>query len=914
MINRQAQNQARLQSEAPSSLSEARILTPAIVVLLGSTSAIAAQELMQHMLSLKPFDQRRVAFVYIDTDDPPTTLAEFRRQHVGVFQEFALRIAVPVGISRVERVPQGPQDREKALGDLQEPYTFIEGKEPQYFANGAGGIRNNGHVAACFNYQHIYDALDRALISVVRLDNSERGKTTQEVQVDIVSFLGGGTGSGILPDITVIMRDLLSNYQYKQRINLFCMLPEPIRGASMADLSWRKSNATACLLELLALSGAAGATSSGNYIKYMRSKVHHLTNDPVANEIYLLGHASMDDASSTARIVGLDLFQRITDASGVGFLEHSKWVDRRTLGETDDRGLPTMFGTSCPMEVRFPAEETAAAFAEISAAQLLPHLASYQPSQLKTGEADKREWTREWRNIARVDANTNDPRTVTVASFQRSEFDEAEQSRLDHLWARLDRFERETDGKIALIIDQKHKEELNRISSAPSQAADTEDVSVINSRIQHLQHLQQEYTFALDLLRDKDIPRVPGRPNDLEADFTQPPKGMARLLRPSNWTRDYADEVYAAYNYRLRAHAEATRYRKIEQLLKDLLQNVHESLSVSLSWFQSAEIDEHIQELDEQGKTSMAWQGRLDYPHPDQRHIFDLATLRSTDGRNLAVERLYDWATGGDKTLVEGLPIEYGVFVTRCVDYLTRKATTTARSGSNASGRLEDHSAGRLADRVVDFFKDYYREQFQDVNLFALLEKAAPTSPRGQSRTRQIGSYLLDHLQHIRGLMRSLVAFEAELWHKGLTTLDTSIYLGMDWRDGYQREILQDALDQLGSLTPHGQMPMCESMIDPHRLQVVYGQHALSLTTIRDFYLDQNSAMETYTYHQNKWRGARGSKLFGLMPVHSSTEAQRLVCDPGALGYGQPLSERIIRQPFTRNTLESNSDDTVKRR
>jgi hypothetical protein len=105
--------------------------------------------------------------------------------------------------------------------------------------------------------------------------------------------------------------------------------------------------------------------------------MHRLTNDPIANEVYLLGHASMDDAGDTARIVGLDLFQRTTDSSGVGFLEHSKWVDRRTLGAEDDRHLPTMFGTSCPLEVRFPAEETAQAYAQISASSLLPLLASY---------------------------------------------------------------------------------------------------------------------------------------------------------------------------------------------------------------------------------------------------------------------------------------------------------------------------------------------------------------------------------------------------------------------------------------------------------------------------------------------------------------------------------------------------------
>ncbi len=295
-----------LESEQPHAVTEPRINTPTIVVFLGSTATLAALELMRHMLTLNQSDIHHVALVYIDTDDPTNAFVEFRHQHNGVFQEFPLRIAVPAGIQHVAREEQSvcypysdPKD------DNLELHTFIKGKEPQYFANGAGGIRNNGHVAACFHHQEIYDTLDRALVTVSRVDTMQGGKRINELQVNIVSFLGGGTGSGILPDIAVMVRDLLTNYQYRQRINIFCTLPEPVRGASVTDISWRKSNATACLLELLAFGGAAeGPKSSGRYEKRMRDKVYRLTNDPLANEIYLIGHASMDDSANTARIRG----------------------------------------------------------------------------------------------------------------------------------------------------------------------------------------------------------------------------------------------------------------------------------------------------------------------------------------------------------------------------------------------------------------------------------------------------------------------------------------------------------------------------------------------------------------------------------------------------------------------------------
>lgn len=898
-----------LVSESPAVVSAERINTPAVVVLLGSTSAISSLELMRHMLTLKAEDRRRVALVYIDTDDPPSTLIEFRRQHNGVFQEFPLRIAVPAGISHVERVEQKQESypkqiqKSKSLG--KEPHTFIAGKEPQYFANGAGGIRNNGHVAACFNYQHIYDALDRAVVTVVRLDDTQGARRVKEIQMNIVAFLGGGTGSGILPDIAVMARDLLTNYQFKQRINLFCMLPEPVRGASLTDLSWRKSNATACLLELLAYSGAAAATTTGKYRKYMRDKVHLLTNDPLANEVYLIGHASMDDATNTARIVGLDLFQRITDASGAGFLEHSKWVDRRTLGETDDRGLPTMFGSSCPLEVRFPAEETAAAFASVSAARTLPLLASYRPTLVNIRDSEKAEWTREWRSVARFDANQSDPRTISIQRFKQGEFEEADQARLDNLWGKLERWERENERRIAEVIANKQREEIKQLQNTPQQVTVSDSMSLLNLRIQHLQRLQQEYDVALDGLTTNPAPSVPPRPVELEAELAIPQGGVFSRLR--NWKnigKNYAFDVCDAYNERLELHARATRYRMLEQLLRDLMQQAKEALNLSLSWFQGTDIDERSQDLEALGVTSMAWKGRLEYSHPHQRHLFDLRTLRTSDGRNIAVERLYVWATGGEKALLEGTPLEYSGFVSECVDYLTRKSIGV-RGARQDVNRLEEQSAGRLADRVVDFFKEYYTDRFQDVNLFELLENAAPVAQKGQLRTTQTSNYLLEHLQHMRGLMSSLVAFEAELWQKGLTTLETSIYLGIHFRDGYQRAILDESLNSLGPLTSRGQVPSVEFALDPHRLQVVYGQHAISLSTIRDFYLDQNSAMENYKSHQEKWDGAGGSS-YGLMPTHSCGEAQWLVRED-ALSYGTPLYNRVIRKAVSQT--DSVDDD-----
>lgn len=675
------------------------VTTPSLVILLGGTSALASLELMRHMLALNRPDQQRVALVYIDTDNPPSALVEFRNQYSGLFQEFPLRFTVPMGIANVELVNQGDGGREQ--------HTFIGNKIPDYFENPSGSIRNNGHIAACFHYQQIYETLYQA-ISAIAGEAIDR-----EVQAHIVSFLGGGTGSGILPDIAIILRDILTNLSYRHRLNLFCILPEPVYGIDYQTLNWYKSNAVACLLELIAYSSAANTEPNGRYKKFMRAMVNHLNSHFIAHEIYLVGQSGMNDYNYTARMVGLDLYQRITDSSGVGFLEHSEQVRGLKLRATDDRGLPTNFGTSCPFEALFPLEETATSFAQMSAANLLPKL-------------------------------------------------------------------------------RKH--------------------------------------LFRSLLQPSEVRRFE---NALEAE--------AKILK-------------------------------------------------------------------EKCLASHAWQGWLDYPHPNSRHIFDLRSLRTSDGQNYAIRRLYCWAISGDSTIEDMAVLNYGNFVNKCIDYLSNNNSISHSSFLRRGKQVDGQSIEKLADRVIQFFYDYHFKQFRNMNLFDLLDKATPLNlkgisglpaiatnlnPKGSAHRRQISNYLMEHMQHIRGLSSRLTAFEAELWTTGSLNIDTSIYLGMHWHDEDQKAILDEALDMLGSISRKGQRAEIEQSLDLHKLQMTYSQHGLSLSIIRDFYLERNSAMESYLYFQEQWKQSNGT---GLLPVHTSGEAERLVWSKK--GNGESLPYQVIRRPF----------------
>ncbi len=919
-------------AQLPGIITDARIQTPALIVLLGSTPALAAVELCKQMLSLSPRDRRRVALVYIDTDSQPDELITFRKAHEGTFQEFDLRIAVPAGID-FATLPSRPT------------HTYIPGKTPQYFSNGAGGIRNNGHVAAAFDYHKIVQTIESALVAIEKIEPLPGEERVREVQANVVAFLGGGTGSGILGDVAVIVRQLLATRLYQQRLNLFCMLPEPIEGASANDVSWRKSNATACLLELLAASLAAAAQAApangrtgydprdGHrnvnavgraYRKYLLSESHEVSDDPIANEVYLIGRTATGSANDTARIVGIDLFQRLMDRSGVGFLEHSTWVNRRSLGATDDRLLPTMFGTSCPLEVMFPAQQTARAFAQVAASYLLPALIGQKPSDVEPSETQKVDWRKSWREVARLTPSVR-PNSLDVKlpdDFSELEFDNASEATFSNLKAELEQRQSHTDQQIKDKIEEKRRLELEALVTLPStREGMTEGLKIVQRQRRHLQLKRDEYGAMLTMQAKSPPEEEPEYPQQEQDEYLRQPWIRFPLVQDRTLKRKSAD-LCAAYNDKLRFHVEATRYHALVGLLTDLRQEAVKRLAEADSWYSSEnDASKQSQRLRAEGQSSAAWRGELESPHAHIRHVFDLDELReatvgaqaaSRRGRNLAVERLFNWATTppdlqrplahADAHFIEEA-IAYR-FIAPCMAYL---AHHTARSAGEQAGEgagqggpqagapnamrenadsLETQGKSRLADQVVAFFEDYYlhgiestRDNtmvpvpgFTHMTLFDLLGVGSQNDPRAD-----VTSYLLQHLQNIRRLMEGLIAFEETLWEGGATRLDTTVYLSMRWeKDGVGERMIKTACKQLGPLTQRNQTPTIANMRDPHRLQVSYGQHGISLASVPDFYRDRNSAMAAYLRHQGEWFGYRGPEPILKMPAPPSYAANKM--------------------------------------
>lgn len=901
------------------------INTPAIVITLGTTSSLAALELCRHLETLEQADRDSVAILKIDTDITSPKMATFLAGNAGKFTLFETTIAVPSGINKSD-----------ALLQPQRNHTYIPAKTPQYYDDGAGGIRNNGHVALCYDRDRVEQAISDCLGHVHYMGLGEGERRSAAVQVYFVAFLGGGTGSGIVADLAVLVRNMLTGDQKQQRLVLFSILPgDNMPGVNANRRSWRKSNATAALLEIMA-HGLAAQANGGIYTKYLMAQPYDIVSPTIFNEIYLLGRTNLNSVEGTARIVGLDLFHRITDASGIGNIERSESPDRQVLGAFDDCGLPTNFSTSCPFEVRFPADEVAQAFAEVAAAEMLelPEFIGQRPPRPRPGDQERGEWRRKWDQVAATAPGAVDPNGLLIRqprTFSATDFEQAPQAQRNVFWAQTERSITDTNNEIARVINIIRMREGQRIATVPASvpAVNALTMSLQARKILALDTLLLEYQEALDALRARPPQRpAMGRPADLEAKLDR------QFPLPEAFTNPFRQNVAAAvaqrYNGALRANYEYSRFELRKALLEDLITTTQRLLEEEEQWLSQAQVHERAEELRKAGYDRNAWRGLLALPHQHQRHLFDLRIFQEQAQRqNLpfipAMEGLFRLATTQNEGMELGDCLKRDGFdraaamrslMRECVAAINAVRNDADEAADAGDQDIARERARQVPQKVVAFFRERYLEWFKQHNLFDLLAMglAAERATTVLAASRQIDEPLRMHLQHIKGILGELITFDPALWLNGSAFLEPTLYLGMNRRDGtQQKDVLARALKSVGEMTRRVQEPRPVDESDIHRLQINYAQHGISLRTVPEFYRDAGSAMGEYLRHQRQWYGDGRSQAKGgsygrsQMPTHSCGEMERLVRAPNALGYvaedGRPIDlvSRLLRANVQRD-------------
>jgi hypothetical protein len=867
----------------PRAMREPRIDTPALNIYLGSTPAQAGLWLDQYELrDLLPQDRRRVASLYLDIDAPPpelTELATWRQGSDGWTRVEIKHIEVPLDIEY------------SALSPNQVDHLLIRPHLPRSYSHGAGGIRNNGHVALSTNVDEISTRIEHLLSALVSYGGERTERRARDILVNIVAFLGGGTGSGTLPAVALLVRNILRRNGYPARVFVYCLLPEHIGSATPQEISWRRSNAVATLEELMALS-VLGHTTSG-YQKLVGSMALDVEAEPVANEIFLYGRTEMGSPAQVAQIAAMDMLMRICDRSGVGRHERSLQSDLQCLIQRDDRNLYTMFGTSCPMEVVLPARELAEAFAYRSARTLIQDLTSHgrsvtghgprvgpgargdDPSATIRTELRQRYLKRAqpWRDALRPSIQR-----LPAAPFERARTQRALEALWEAMEDRVDRAAAEMEHlRDALLAEE---EQAIDATVPPVGTNGTGPLALWRMLLEERLALYQAA-----LREETDGARgLPARDTRLEAALLS-----ARLPMTHN---RHAHAVNEAYNRQLVARVEAERRRMTVELLRGLIERVENRLSQLQSFvpeLSSTALQEYLT-IREQSYPELT--GRLTRTHPHRMNVFDLDELR-TNGHSWPTERLYDQLHGS--VAADRDPNGHNPHIGRFLEWAIRTHGPLALSPRQ--------TAQQFADRVVEYFRDaIYLPALQRLTLLQVVAGYCK-EPGDRTGERAIQLVIGTHLRRMKEHVQPLIKHNPGVWEGGMQLLRATASLGISMQ-GHERELMQALVTRVGSIGEGGQAvrPALEDSLDPHRMQLLYAQHGFSLTSVADFYTEENSAMADFNHHYHRWYGTGQSGSYGQggLPVFSSREAERLVMDGRALGDSQSrnLIQRTIREPF----------------
>jgi tubulin-like protein len=854
------------------------IKTPALVVALGTTASKATHELCEHLLSMEQDDRDAVAVVTIDTDTARPDFRNLLESNPGKFHAFHAPIRVPPNVDHADHLPRAMRRQ-----------VFMPRYTPRYFDYGAGGIRNHGHVALAYRLDEVYGALRNALAAIELLPTGQGHRITDSVQVYVVTFLGGGTGSGIMSDIGIILRDMLATELKGQRLILFGILPgDHMPGAGAREESWRKSNSAAAMFEMIGTSLAAQGAPDGVYRKRLLGRQFEIHEGPLFNEVYLVGRTNLDDVDKIAHMVGLDLFQRITDASGVGDRERSQSPDFHELKIPDGQGIFTNFSTSCPVEVRFPAREVADAFAHLAAGRLLQieRFVGEIPAEYADKEEDRDRWEEKWDTYARP-APDDAPSGSTSAdvrklpSFSANQFIGVGPLRRNTLWKQVEDAIARMPAELARARRAILQLETDRFDSIPEEGPEGSQSSFTGRRLNHLSKLRAEYRYALQLFTDypQDHPDA-DRNHALESrlDSGYGPMGLLGFVTPvrDNMEQARAQEVAQFYNQ----YVERVFLYRRHEMLMDVVQELKRRADDLYEGGKRDVIDARPQEMAEKfikrGLSSQIWQGKLGKEHPHQIGLFEIERFQRTkDARDLpalpAMVGLFRWATSandegtlGDCTSLNIKDSDADLLSERwmgdCFRYLNkaRRQDATALEGAHLTDAdLHDAlavDAGRLSERVLEFFRERYWKIFADENLFDLLA-IGYAAESGRSRGfawREVPNLMREHLEHASNILRAMIKSDSSLW------LDKAerptLYLGVNWRDdtpekGWIESLARSVRFEKWDLDG----PKIDRDSDPHRMQLNLALHAISIRAIPMFFMRHNSLTSEYLRHESAW-------------------------------------------------------------
>ena len=188
--------------------------------------------------------------------------------------------------------------------------------------HGAGQIRSNGRFALHFNHSKIFEAVQRKLGEILEIRNIDNDKyipNGDDVEINFVFSLGGGTGSGMFIDIAYIVKDAISMYPNTMKTIAFMVLPDVFRsmanGPAMRNV---KPNGYGALVDLDYLMHL-NPDSTPLKIAYENKEI--IIDTPPFDIVLTINNktkkgAVINDINEISELIGLSMFTGASELSG----------------------------------------------------------------------------------------------------------------------------------------------------------------------------------------------------------------------------------------------------------------------------------------------------------------------------------------------------------------------------------------------------------------------------------------------------------------------------------------------------------------------------------------------------------------------------------------------------------------------
>ena len=341
----------------------ARIIDPVLNIFIGTSPTIVSRTVNRQLARLDASDRQRIATLMIDT---------MRIQRSADGASYVGSDILQIQTPRFEFSAAWTDEQVRNLLVTADRGRFVH--RPGIGSAGAGGIRNNAHVAMALSAANLRQRINQKLDMICAPSETRQDQQlSSTVRINIITFLGGGTGSGVMPALTLLTRYLTQQHNANRpQTAIYAVLPEQPLGLTEEMIRRQRSNTFATLIELITLLHLTrGKRDQDSFIFPLGSLQLDVSQLQVVDVIYLYGQGRLTSHSEIYEHIAMDLLLRMQDGHGAGFERQRQLPDLSALNDTDSKGIPARFATSGAVEIVLPREELLAAFARRASREIL---------------------------------------------------------------------------------------------------------------------------------------------------------------------------------------------------------------------------------------------------------------------------------------------------------------------------------------------------------------------------------------------------------------------------------------------------------------------------------------------------------------------------------------------------------------